>query len=202
MTDIPAKVDETLAAFRQHMRLNNMPIPNEGFIRWVVGRMLQIVQDQPNLPEDTTILAQVHAILIEDELQEARNAPNRPLLVTAIWAALSLGSTSSPGFSGEDIERIHAQGRSLMASALGKKSGEARRENRLIWVQHAEELALDAHSNDPTRSNEKIASYISDYWRLADVECPSHRTLTKHVADMRATNRLLQRARSLPKRTR
>jgi hypothetical protein len=83
MTDIPAKVDETLAAFRQHMRLNNMPIPGEGFIRWVVGRMLQIVQDQPDLPEDTAILAQVHAILIEDALQESRNAPNRAVLIKA-----------------------------------------------------------------------------------------------------------------------
>ena len=103
MTDIPAKVDEALAAFRQHMRLNNMPIPDERFIRWVVGRILQIVQDQPDLPQDTKILAQVHAILIEDALQELRNAPTRPLLVTAMWAALSLGSTSSPGFSSEEL---------------------------------------------------------------------------------------------------
>jgi hypothetical protein len=198
MTDIPANVDETLAAFRQHMRLNNMPIPDVGFIRWVIGRMLQIVQDQPNLPEDTKILAQVHAILIEDALEETRNAPNRPLLVTATWAALSLGSTSSPGFSSEDIERIHAQARSLMASALGKKSGQARRENR-PWRPHAEELAVAAHADDPTRSNEKIADYISDSWKLADVGCPGHRTLAEFVAELRSIGRLPQRTRSLQK---
>jgi hypothetical protein len=163
--------------------------------------MLQIVQDQPDLPEDTAILAQAHAILIEDALQESRNAPNRPLLVTAMWAALFLGSTSSPGFSKEDIERFNKHARSEMARALGKRSGEARRENR-PWAPHAEELAGAACAADPTRSNEKIADYILSSWKLAAVESPGHRTLTRFVSEIRTDGRLPPRTRSLPQRTR
>jgi hypothetical protein len=183
------------------MRLNNMPIVDEEFIRWIKERMLQRVMDQPNLLEDTKLQAQVNAILIEDALLALQKDPNRAFFVTALYCALSLGQTSSPGFSNEEMETIHAQARSLMASALGKRSGEARRKNR-PWAQHAEKLARDAYSNHPTRSNEKIADYISDSWKLADVQCPSHRTLASFVAELKEDHRIPQRERSLQKRTR
>ena len=88
-----------------------------------------------------------------------------------------------------------------MGRALGKRSGETRRENR-PWVPHAEELARAARGDDPTLSNEKIADHVVSSWKLAAVEFPGHRTLTRFVSELRTDGRLQQRTRSLPKRTR
>jgi hypothetical protein len=204
MTDLPPKVEEMLAALRDHIRLTNMPHPDEAFIRWVVGRMLERVQNQLDLPEDMKIRAQVDAILIEDALRELKNAPNRSLLVTAIWAALHLAQTSGPGLPSDYLERLDAQMRSAMGKAAGKKSGAVRKENR-PWRSHAEELALEAYARDPSRSNEALAVEIFFSWRLnpdkGETKCPSVATLKRFVAELRRCGKLPPRTGSRRTRT-
>jgi hypothetical protein len=193
MTVLPPKVEEALLAFRDHFRLNNMPIPDEGFIRSAAARMLEGVQNQPDLPEDRKIRAQVDAILIEDALRELENAPNRSLLVSAIWAALNLGHTSGPGLPSDYIERLYAQMRSAENSAAGKKSGAARRERP--WWSTARDRALQEIAKSPNASDEKIAEEIRYYWPGPEEapKCPGSRTLTRFISK--------RRGKELPART-
>jgi hypothetical protein len=85
-----------------------------------------------------------------------------------------------------------------MGRAGGKKSGEDRRARRK-WVLHATDLAKAAYSRDPTASNDRIAEEIADTWKLQDVDCPGHRTLSKFVSELRRDGQLRKRSASLPK---
>jgi hypothetical protein len=103
--------------------------------------------------------------------------------------ALAEGTTDLANISPAEIGRVG-----------GKKSGERRRAGRQ-WVPHATELAEAASSRDPAASNERIAGAIADNWKLREVECPGHRTLSAFVSKLRASGKLPQRSGSLPKQS-
>jgi hypothetical protein len=188
--------DEQIAVFIDYLRMNNVAIVSEEVILDSVQSADRTVQVQDDRSEEMRLHAHFCASLIQRGLREVRNDTNRSFHLNLLWAAFDFGMILSPDRPPKEIERIRAEARSLMASALGKRSGEVRRENR-PWAQHAEELALEAYSNDPARSNEKIADYISDSWKLADVRCPGHRWLAEFAAELRLIGRLPRRARSL-----
>ena len=93
-------IEEMVADARRQMRLNNMPISDERYVGWVVERTLQYILDQEDRPEDAKRRARFYARLIVTALPEIRDAPNRPLVVSIIFAALSLSMMT--GFSRED----------------------------------------------------------------------------------------------------
>jgi hypothetical protein len=183
-------VDKTLAEELRRLKLNDLPIVNERFLKLVVKHLLRRILDQGDMPEHMKRNARFCAFLIANALREARNAPNRSLVLNVIWAGLDLGSTSP--ISVEGVEMFYAEARSKMSSAAGKKSGADRRANRR-WTAHAAELAKEAYALDQSASNEKIAESISDNWKLGNPECPGHRTLTKFVSEQRGSGKLPQR---------
>jgi hypothetical protein len=176
--------DEQIADALRQVQLS-VPIVSELFIQEVIERMLCCILDQGDWPEHTKLQARFHAKLIEEAVKEARSAPNQSLLVSALWAALSLGATSSPSLPADYIQRIRAEERSAIARTGGKAP---RREPP--WLAPAKELALTAYANDPTRSNEKLVAEILSCWRLDPDKCPSVRTLTRFVAKLRASGEL------------
>jgi hypothetical protein len=99
-------------------------------------------------------------------------------------------------------ERVRNEGRREVRVELarkgGRRSGAVRKAGR-PWVPHATELALIAYSKYNNLSDEKIATAISDCWKLEETDHPGHRTLTKHVAELRATGTLPQRSGPLRK---
>jgi hypothetical protein len=76
----------------------------------------------------------------------------------------------------------------------GRKSGEVRRAGRK-WVPHATELAEAACSREPAASHGRIAVLIADNWKLREVDCPGHDTLSKFVSELRASGQLPQRTK-------
>lgn len=185
--------EELVAAARHQLQLNSVPLVHEQFLLEIVQSMLSRTLNRDDLPEDMKLQARLHASLIEDQVRTTGNAPNRGVILirNAIWAGMSLGMTSGPGLAEEDIERFRApaemllaQARLDMARAGGKKSGAVRKEIRL-WMPHARELALAAHSADPSASNDKLAGETVFSWRLHEPKCPSLRTLSRFVAELR-----------------
>ena len=71
----------------------------------------------------------------------------------------------------------------------------------MVWIIHANEIAQAAYLANPARSDESIASEIDAGWKLHEVACPGHRTLTVFVSDLRTSGLLPQRSASLPKRS-
>jgi hypothetical protein len=100
----------------------------------------------------------------------------------------------------QDLETARAKAHYEMSSAGGKRSGIARREKR-AWAQHASELAIEAHTREPSLSNERIAAKISDNWKLENPNCPGSRTLSKFISELRKSGSLPQRSGSLQKRS-
>jgi hypothetical protein len=207
MTDRPKKAqenssamsaDKRIAAFLDYVRMNNVALVSEGVLIEAVQSAVRTIQAQGDRSEGEKLQASLYGSLIREGVRELRNDPSRTFSLNCYWAGFDLGMILRPDRSPKEIERIRAKARSLMASALGRRSGEVRRKNR-SWAQHAEDLALYAHSNDPARSDDKIAEYISDSWKLADIRCPGHRTLAKFVAELRLIGRLPKRTRSLQK---
>jgi hypothetical protein len=74
----------------------------------------------------------------------------------------------------------------------GKKSGEVRRAGRK-WVPHATELAAAVCAREPAASNGRIAGLIADNWKLREVDCPGHDTLSTFVSELRASGQLPRR---------
>jgi hypothetical protein len=192
------RADERITAFLDYVRMNNVALVSEGALIDAVESAVRTILVRGDRSEGEKLQARLYGSLIREGVRELRNDPSRTLSLNCYWAGFDLGIILRPDRSPKEIERIRAKARSLTASALGKRSGEVRRENR-SWAEHAEELALEAYSDDPARSNEKIAEHISDSWKLADIGCPGHRTLAKFVAELRSIGRLLQRTRSLQK---
>jgi hypothetical protein len=194
-----ATTEERVTAAVDQVRLNNLAPVNELFLLDVVERMLCGILEQSDWPEHLKNQARFHARLIEDGVLAIRNEPNRSFVLNLIWAGLSLGMTSSPGLPAEDIERFLAQARSEMARVRGRKSGASRKAARR-WVPHANELALTSYSDDPRASDEKLATDITFRWRFdsqkGEPKCPSVRTLSRFVAELRAREELPQRTSS------
>jgi Arc/MetJ-type ribon-helix-helix transcriptional regulator len=194
----PAPTAKREARFRDpryREQESSAPGVNEMLISDVVDETLRSILDRRGWPEHTKRHARHNADVIRAAIQAVRNAPNRDFILNLVWAALSLGLNS--GHSAEWIERA--------ARERAKKSGAVRKENR-PWVPHAKELALTAQSADPNASDEKLATEIIFRWRRdpdkGEPKCPSVRTLSKFVAELRAREELPQRARSLQKRAR
>jgi hypothetical protein len=177
-----AKLEEALAATRKLIQ-SNVGVGNERFIRSVAGRMLERGLDS-DWPEQMKLQARFHARLIEDTLQEVRNAPNRAIVVSGIWAALSLAQCLAT----EDVKWIQREARVETARAAGKKSGASRGDG--LWQPRAEELALQARRAHPTWSNAEIALYIFNHWRLPGVRCPGQKWLTAFLSKLQNGGRL------------
>ena len=182
-------IEEMMADARRQMRLNNMPISDERYVGWVVERTLQYILDQEDRPEDAKRRARFYARLIVTALPEIRDAPNRPLVVSIIFAALSLSMMT--GFSREDLDRIHKEARSALAKLGGKAP---RKEPR--WTTYAKELLLESYTEDPTLSDEGIAAEVWSCWSPAKFKRPSVRTLTRFVANLRTSGKLRPRTSS------
>ena len=80
----------------------------------------------------------------------------------------------------------------IFPSKAGKMSGLARREQR-VWTKHAEELAKKIRGKQPEISKSALATEIASCWKLEDVNCPGHETLTKHIS-------VLENLGTLPRR--
>lgn len=102
--------------------------------------------------------------------------------------------SASDAPAGRDVSAVEA------GRAGGKKSGQSRRAGRK-WVEHARALAEVACSRNTSASHARIAAAISDTWKLADVNCPGHETLSAFVSELRADGQLPERSASLPKRS-
>jgi hypothetical protein len=168
---------------------NPAPGVNETFTTEVVDEALRSILDRRGWPEHTKLQARHNADVIRGTMRVARNPPNRDFVFNLVWAALSLGLNS--GHSAEWVERT--------ARESGKKSGTLRRENRL-WLPHAKEIALKVHIADPSASNEKLAVELAFRWRMnpdkGEPKCPGPRTLTRFIAELRASGELPPRTGS------
>ncbi len=173
---------------------NPVPGINERFTTHVIDEALRSILDRRGWPEHTKLQARHNADVVRGALQVTRNAPNRDFVFNLVWAALNLGLNS--GHSAEGVERA--------ARESGKKSGALRRENR-PWLPHAKELALKVHIADPSASNEKLAVELAFGWRMnpdkGEPKCPSPRTLSRFIAELRASGELPSRTSSRRART-
>jgi hypothetical protein len=143
--------------------------------RIVIGRLCTTHLSVTMMWPDVERLA--HADF-ERQLREAET-PGSPPLKQAPESAS--GPTNARNLSPAEIGRTG-----------GRKSGEVRRAGRK-WVPHATELAEAACSREPAASHGRIAGLIADNWKLREVDCPGHDTLSTFVSELRASGQLPQR---------
>jgi hypothetical protein len=79
----------------------------------------------------------------------------------------------------------------------GNKSGEARRSKRAkTWEPHARELANAIREEQPSFSQDRVASEIMARWKEADFEPPGHKTLKSLISQMERAGQLPTRVAS------
>lgn len=79
----------------------------------------------------------------------------------------------------------------------GSKSGEARRNKRArTWEPHARELAVAIRHEQPSFSQDRVASEIVTRWKEANFEPPGHKTLKGLLSQMERDGQLPTRKTS------
>ena len=120
--------DERITAFLDYVRMNNVAHVSERALIDAVQSAVRTILVRGDRSEGEKLQARLYGSLIREGVRELRNDPSRTLSLNCYWAGFDLGIILRPDRSPEEIERIRAKARSLMASALGKRSAEVRSE--------------------------------------------------------------------------
>lgn len=125
-----------------------------------------------------------------------REAPGLSRLREAIFefAGIALLTGLQAGRSPVEVDRHHSK------LSQGGKTSAAGREARWPWRHHAEELAKEVCDRDRTLSPGKVADAIGRAWKLADLECPGHKSLEMFVSKLRESGSLPRREAPQPQR--
>jgi len=110
-------------------------------------------------------------------------------LMTAITSAYVLGAMASSD------DRATKLIRKSQASA-GKKSGETRRKKaEATWHPHAIARAIKFRSEEPTLSQQDLASKVVDLWKDQSMAIPSTSSVLKLIGALEASGKLKKRYR-------
>jgi hypothetical protein len=170
---------------------------NGDYLMAMFGQCMKRLLARPDLNAGRKTNAQEDAAVFMAAFDELKHADSRSRELAFELAIRALFTGLRVGLNQDEVEKLRAGARAEFSRLGGKKSGEARKKGR-PWTPHAEKLALEAHSANPNASDETLATEVAASWKLKS-QYPSHRTLTQFMSELRKSEILPQRSRSLRK---
>ena len=152
--------------------------------RQAVGRAINTLQDR-----------MVRFRWISNKL----SADDKREFVFAIWGAI--GAAFEIGMKANASNSAKAFTRSSTGKAAGERSGTVRLESR-PWPPVVKEMSISIRAEDPSLSQDKLATEIEFRWKLDDVKPPGHDTIKSYVQELEASGELPRADKTTKKVTR
>jgi hypothetical protein len=182
----------------------------ENFFDRICRRISQHARTRPPASGEIRTLPSFDAQsaqMIERQMDEFRKLaasgdPDDPLVRNAKDACFAIAEAVRLGYlwaqteAEFELKPLARSARRVKAGAIsgGAKSGEMRRQNR-AWLPIAKEMAKDIRAQNPTFSQDDVATEIDARWKDTTCRPPRHPTLKGLTSEM-------EKAGELPKRQR